>query len=374
MGQREGPLEVLEMTVMQEAGFWNDKRVLITGHTGFKGGWLSLWLTSLGAKVKGFALRPQTAPSFFDAADVGTAVESEFGDLRELPALVRVFERFEPELVFHMAAQALVLPSYADPVGTFATNVMGTVHVLEAARRSDSTRVVLNVTSDKCYENREWEWGYRENEPMGGADPYSSSKGCSELVTTAFRRSFYSSRTPRVGLASARAGNVIGGGDWAPHRLVPDCVRALSEGRAVAVRSPHSVRPWQHVLEPLRGYMLLAERLWNDPASFSQGWNFGPDASQAKPVRYVVDRVVERWGPDARWECLVSEDGPHEAHHLSLDCSLARSRLGWTPRLGLDSTLEWTVDWYRRFHGGESAKALAMEQIVRYQSLERRID
>jgi len=355
----------------QSAKFWQNKRVLITGHTGFKGSWLSLWLNSLGAKVAGYSLEPATEPSLFSLAKIGRNVETVYGDVRDLASVESIFKKFKPEIVIHMAAQALVRPSYRDPVDTYATNVMGTVHVLDVARKTDSIRAVVNVTSDKCYENREWPWGYRENEAMGGYDPYSSSKGCSELVTSAYRRSFFqdASGKMKAGLASGRAGNVIGGGDWAVDRLIPDCIRALTQGKPVPIRSPKSIRPWQHVLEPLAGYMLLAEKVWENPVEYSQGWNFGPEAMGAKTVDWIADRMVKIWGNGARWDNLSPVDAPHEAQHLKLDCSLANSKLDWHPRLSLEQTLEWVITWYRRCHEGEPAAELTLQQIREYERL-----
>jgi len=348
--------------------FWKGKRVFLTGHTGFKGSWLSLWLTRMGAEVMGYALAPPSDPNLFTLADLPSRMKSVTGDVRDLPLLSRRMSEFKPDIVIHMAAQALVRLSYREPVDTYATNVMGTVHVLEAARKTSSVRTVINVTSDKCYENREWAWGYRENEPMGGHDPYSNSKGCSELVTSAYRRSFFASAG--VGLASGRAGNVIGGGDWAEDRLIPDCMRALSAGKPVVIRNPRSIRPWQHVLEPLSGYLRLAERLWHEPHQFAEGWNFGPETSDARQVDWIADRIVQLWGDGARWELVPpSQPQPHEAHYLKLDCSMAHSQLGWQPSLRLDQTLQWVVDWYKRVSRGESALDVTLEQIGRYEGL-----
>ena len=298
--------------------FWKDKRVLITGHTGFKGGWLSIWMQRLGATVAGYALDPPTETSLFDAAQVAESMTSVIADVRDLDRLDGFVSEFRPQVIFHMAAQSLVRRSYADPVDTYGSNVMGTVHVLEAARRCGDVRAVVNVTSDKCYENREWPWGYRENEPMGGHDPYSSSKGCAELITSAYRRSYFSSepatgRSAPPALASARAGNVIGGGDWAEDRLVPDIMRAFLSGQAVVIRNPGSVRPWQHVLEPLRGYLTLAERLHNEGSDFAQAWNFGPSDNDARPVGWLVDRLCSLWGPSRtlgeRWRACAAPRG-----------------------------------------------------------------
>ena len=350
--------------------FWRDRRVLVTGHTGFKGAWLSLWLDRLGARVTGFALPPATSPSLFTLAAIDRRIDSQLGDVRDLSAVDAVMARSRAEVVFHLAAQALVRRSYVDPVGTYAANVMGTAHVLDAARRSAGLRAIVVVTSDKCYENREWCWPYREDEAMGGHDPYSSSKGCAELLTAAWRRSFFPSDGAQpVGLGSARAGNVIGGGDWAEDRLVPDCMRAFASGQPVVIRRPAAVRPWQHVLEPLSGYLALAERLSTDPRSFGEAWNFGPATDDARPVGWVVDRLSAFWGNGARWE-RDSGTHPHEAGLLQVDASKARTRLGWTPRLSLEESLRWTVDWYKRFEAGEDAGTLTLDQIERFENLE----
>jgi CDP-glucose 4,6-dehydratase len=348
--------------------FWKGKRVLVTGHSGFKGAWLSLWLHSLGAKVQGFSLAPQTNPNLYELAGLDKTISSTFGDIRDFAKLDSVMNEFQPEVIFHLAAQALVRASYTDPVGTYATNVMGTVHLLESARKCKSVRAIVNVTSDKCYENREWAWSYRENDPMGGYDPYSSSKGCAELVTSAYRRSFFGGDR-EVGLASARAGNVIGGGDWSEDRLIPDCIRALSAQKPISIRNPKSVRPWQHVLEPLRGYLILAEHLHASPAMFSEGWNFGPEASQAMPVEWIVGHITRLWGPDSNWEVVSQAEAPHEAQMLRLDSSLAQARLHWCPKLDLKDALGWIVEWHRRLENKESAQALVLSQIEEYCSL-----
>jgi CDP-glucose 4,6-dehydratase len=343
---------------------------MITGHTGFKGSWLSLWLQQRGAEVTGYATEPPTDPSLFRAARVHAEMRSVIGDVRDLSHLFATVVECRPDLVIHLAAQPLVRYGYANPVETFATNVMGTVNLLEAVRQAGGVRVVLVITSDKCYENREWPWGYREIEPMGGRDPYSSSKGCAELVTAAYRESFFPAQDYArhgVALASARAGNVIGGGDWATDRLIPDIVRSFSEGQTVLIRNPHAIRPWQHVLDPLSGYLSLMERLWEGPA-FSGGWNFGPDDGGARPVSAIVERMVQLWGQGARWEHDAGPH-PHEAHFLKLDCSLARSRLGWTPRLPFDTALEWTIAWYRAYWSGQDARILTQEQIAAYEAL-----
>jgi CDP-glucose 4,6-dehydratase len=347
--------------------FWRGKRVLITGHTGFKGSWLALWLQKHGARVTGYSLPAPTVPSLFEDARVADGMTSIHGDVRDLGALRRTIADAAPDIVFHMAAQALVLESYRAPVTTYATNVMGTVHLLEAVRTTPSIRVAINVTSDKCYENREWVWPYREDEPMGGADPYSNSKGCSELVTSAYRRSFFGTDGSRAVIASGRAGNVIGGGDWATDRLVPDLMRAFSEGRPARIRRPRAIRPWQHVLEPLSGYVHLAERLWEAGDSLAEGWNFGPNDAESRPVSWIVEQLAASWGEGARWETDAGPH-PHEAHYLRLDCSKARTLLGWSPRLSLETTLQWTAEWYRSRAGKGDVRALTLDQISRYEA------
>ncbi|HET7883079.1 MAG TPA: CDP-glucose 4,6-dehydratase [Acetobacteraceae bacterium] len=339
--------------------FWSDRRVLIIGNTGFKGSWLSLWLHRLGARVLGLSLPPPTTPSLFALANLSALLPTTLTDTRDPAAVCDAMRDLRPEFVFHLAAQPLVRESYRDPVATYATNVMGTVHVLEAVRSVSTVRSVVVVTSDKCYENREWPWAYRETEAMGGRDPYSSSKGCAELVTAAYRRSFLSG----IGMATVRAGNVIGGGDWAEDRLLPDCMRALADGRPIALRNPHAVRPWQHVLEPLCGYLMLAERLADDPAAFSGAWNFGPADQDAKPVAWIADRVVAQWGNGATWSVSCG-NAPHEANVLKVDASKACLSLGWEPRLKLEAAVAWTVDWYLRLAGGEPALGLTDQQLA----------
>jgi CDP-glucose 4,6-dehydratase len=340
--------------------FYAGRTVLVTGHTGFKGTWLAHWLSMLGARVVGLALAPETRPSLFEASGLENRITSVLADVRELTAVRDVIDGHRPEIVFHLAAQSLVRRSYRDPVGTYATNVLGTAHVLEACRHAPSVRAIVVVTSDKCYDNREWPWGYREIEPMGGADPYSSSKGCAELVTAAYRRSFYGEGA-RV--ASGRAGNVIGGGDWAEDRLVPDIVRGVAADRPIAIRNPRSVRPWQHVLEPLSGYLTLARRLCEDGGgAVAQGYNFGPDDAEALSVAEVAERLVARLG---RGRLAIAPDGgPHEAAHLRLDSSKARAELGWRPRLSLEETLAWTADWYRAHLGDPAAAAGLLDPQV----------
>jgi CDP-glucose 4,6-dehydratase len=346
-----------------EPDFWRDRRVLLTGHTGFKGAWLSLWLQTLGARVTGFSSGVPTRPSLYELAHVGKGMESIEGDVRNFGELAAAIAAARPEVVIHMAAQSLVRPSFSEPRTTYEVNVMGTVNLLDAVRRDAGVRVVVNVTSDKCYENREWEWAYREHEPMGGHDPYSSSKGCAELVTDAFRRSFFGAQdTARI--ASARAGNVIGGGDWAQDRLIPDLMRAVLDGRTARVRSPESIRPWQHVLNPLGGYLVLAQALWSSE-QLAGGWNFGPAEEDARPVRWIVQRMAASWPQQLLW---VEDAEPrlgrlHEARYLKLDSSRARALLGWQPRWGLGEGLDATVAWYRALRAGEDMSAVTVEQI-----------
>lgn len=367
MAIRQGSLE----GVVVNRKFWQGKRVFLTGHTGFKGSWMSLWLQSMGAQVVGYALPPPTKPSLFELADVGSGMVSITGDILDLAGLRAVLEDQRPAIVFHMAAQPLVRRSYSEPVETYATNVMGTVHLLEAVRNTSSVRAVVNITTDKCYENREWAWGYRENEPMGGYDPYSNSKGCAELVSAAYRSSFFnpgSHAQHGVALATVRAGNVIGGGDWAPDRLLPDILSAFEQGKPVRIRNPNAVRPWQHVLEPLRGYLALAERLHEQGPAYGEGWNFGPHDEDVRPVGWIVQRMAEMWGSEARWQ-IDSGEHPHEAAYLKLDISKARSRLGWRPALTLDDALKLIVDWARRRQGGADIRQLTLEQIDTYETL-----
>ena len=351
--------------------FWLDKRVFLTGHTGFKGSWLALWLQQLGAQVTGYALAAPTQPSLFDIASVGQSMHSVHGDVRDPPALLHAMQAAKPEIVIHMAAQSLVRLSYDTPVETYATNVMGTVHLLEAVRQTPGVRAVVNVTTDKCYENKEWAWGYRENEPMGGFDPYSNSKGCSELVSAAYRSSFFSPNhyaQHGVSLATARAGNVIGGGDWAKDRLIPDILAAFEGGRQVAIRNPHATRPWQHVLEPLRGYITLAERLFTDGPAFGEGWNFGPHSDDVRSVEWIVKQLAQHWGQGASWQMDAGEH-PHEATYLKLDISKAANQLPWHPAIRLDHALALIVDWAREKQRGADMRAFTQAQIASYQAL-----
>lgn len=351
-----------------DPAFWLDRRVLITGHTGFKGSWLALWLGRLGARPSGLALAPNTQPNLFDLA-VEDRITSRIADIRDLPAVQGIVAEIEPEIVFHLAAQALVRASYRDPVGTYAANVMGTVHLLEAVRNVPSVKAVVVVTSDKAYANREWPWAYRETEALGGHDPYSSSKACTELVTSAYRTSFFGGGNHSAKIATARAGNVFGGGDWSPDRLIPDIVRSFERGESVEIRSPRAIRPWQHVLEPLSGYLRLAECLAGaEGEQFGEAWNFGPAEEDCRAVSQVVERLMLTWGEGAAWH-LSANQHPHEAAFLKVDASKARGGLGWDRRLHLDEALAWTADWYRRQSAGASAHDLTVRQIEAYEAL-----
>jgi CDP-glucose 4,6-dehydratase len=353
-----------------ESQFWKNKKILISGHTGFKGSWLSLWLQNLEAEVLGYSLLPPTNPSLFEIANIAEGMTSITGDVCDLDHLKSIIARHEPEIVIHMAAQSLVRYSYANPVETYTTNVLGTVNILESVRQTNCVKVVIIVTSDKCYENKEWIWGYRENEPMGGFDPYSSSKGCAELATAAYRHAYFNNITePKHGVAVAtvRAGNVIGGGDWAKDRLIPDIVNAFLENRQLTIRHPNAVRPWQHVLEPLGGYLTLAEALWKNGVKFAEGWNFGPNENDTKPVSWIVEQLASLLGTKARWK-LDASSQPYEANYLKLDCSKAKSQLAWSPKLPLSTALEWVAQWYQSYQNHDNMRELTINQINRYQN------
>jgi CDP-glucose 4,6-dehydratase len=351
-----------------DLAFWRGKKVFVTGHTGFKGSWLCLWLQQLGAEVTGYALAPPTEPSLFEQAGVAQGMTSIIGDIRNDTAIARAMKNAQPEIVIHMAAQALVRYSYSHPVETYGSNVMGQVHVLEAVRQTPTVRAVVNITSDKCYENKGWLWGYRETEPMGGYDPYSSSKGCAELVSAAYRNSYFNPARyseHQVALATARAGNVIGGGDWATDRLIPDIMRAIFADKPVRIRNPHAIRPWQHVLEPLSGYLALAEGLYCEGVALAEGWNFGPREMDARPVEWIVERLTTLWGDGASWE-LDANPQPHEANYLKLDCAKAMSLLAWQPRWGLEQALNQIVAWHKGHLAGSDMRELTLAQIAEY--------
>lgn len=352
--------------------YWKGRKVFVTGHTGFKGSWLALWLEALGADVTGYALDPPTQPSLYEQAQVAGSLRSIFGDVRDFARLKAAIDECRPDVVIHMAAQSVVRRGYEDPVETYSSNVMGTVHVLEALRQLGRPCVAVNVTSDKCYMNREWVWGYRENEPMGGRDPYSNSKGCAELVTTAYRDSFFSPALIErhgVAVASARAGNAIGGGDWTSNQLIPDLMRAFLAHRPCLIRNPSAIRPWQFVLEPLRGYLMLAERLAEAPSAFASGWNFGPaDADGSKPVSWIADHLARAWGDGAAWSRDAASH-PEEAHLLRLDTSKARNCMAWQPVLCLGTALDWIVEWYRALQAGTDLRGLTRMQIERYEAI-----
>lgn len=350
------------------SSFWRGKKVFLTGHTGFKGGWLTLWLNRLGAKVSGFSLEPDSDLSLFNQACVHDALDKHYiGDIRDAGQLEQAMQHTEPEIVIHMAAQPLVRESYFDPVKTYATNVLGTVHLFEAVRKAPSVKAVLNITTDKCYENKEWIWGYRENESLGGYDPYSSSKACAELVSSAYLRSFF--QDSGVGLATARAGNVIGGGDWAKDRIIPDAIRSFLANQPLFVRNPDSIRPWQFVLEPLGGYLILCEQLIRQPSLYSDAWNFGPDPSDAQPVSYLVETMVTQWGwgGHARWTSDQAKGNLHEAQYLKLDCSKANTLLGWKPVWNLKRALKETTDWFKACADNQDMHSFTMKQIETYQ-------
>jgi CDP-glucose 4,6-dehydratase len=349
--------------------FWNNKKVFLTGHSGFKGSWLSLWLTSMGAKVFGYALVPDSTPNLFSVLDIENLIaKSYFADIRDLASLHNAMTESKPDVVIHMAAQPLVRYSYANPVETYAINVMGTVHVLECTRTINTVRATVVVTTDKCYENKEWELGYCENDPMGGYDPYSSSKGCAELVTSAYRQSYFSASDSINKVASARAGNVIGGGDWSKDRLIPDAIKAFEKGQPLLIRNPLAIRPWQHVLDPLSGYLILAQELYQNGTSFASAWNFGPAYEDSRPVQEVVDLLISQWATFATWQKEGSEQ-PHEAHLLKLDCSKARTYLGWTPKWSLEVAIKKIVEWQKAYQAKEKMQEFSLTQLNQYMEI-----
>ncbi len=354
--------------------FWKGKKVLITGHTGFKGSWLSLWLQKKGADLTGYSLSPPTEPNLFDILNLGSGMVSVLGNVCDIDHLKAVFKKTQPQIVIHMAAQSLVRYSYKNPVETFTTNVMGTVNILEAARSTESVKVALIITSDKCYKNREWVWGYRENDPMGGHDPYSSSKGCAELVTSAYRNSYFSqknSEKENIAVASARAGNVIGGGDWGDDRLIPDIIKAVMDNQSVKIRNPEAVRPWQHVLDPLNGYLCLIEKLYENGSKHSSGWNFGPDIKGAKSVFWITSQISRIWDDKVNWVKDFGENkNPHEANYLKLDCSKANSILGWKSKLDILQSLKMVVEWYKHYINHCDMREFTESQIDKFENME----
>lgn len=361
MGQRRSTME----SVVSVQEFWQNKRVFLTGHTGFKGSWLALWLHSLGAKVYGYALPPNTTPALFEAANIESLLSGHtLADIRDYSLISRAITEAQPDIVFHLAAQPLVRRSYVDPIETYSTNVMGTVNLLEAVRQSAHVKAVVNITTDKCYENKEWVWAYRENEPMGGHDPYSSSKGCAELITASYRNSFY--EKAGIGLASARAGNVIGGGDWSEDRLIPDFLRAIDAHETLKIRSPYATRPWQHVLEPLKGYLLLAQALYQEPQTYASAWNFGPHEQDAKEVAWIVNKLAT-YMPKTRWE-IDANPQPHEANLLKLDSSKARQYLKWQPAWDLEMALQKIAEWHLAWHAQQDMQAVCLAQIAAHQA------
>lgn len=354
---------------MLNKNFWQGRKVFLTGHTGFKGSWLSLWLHSMGAEVTGYALKPPTVPALYEICKTDELMSSVIADIRDRKVLENAILQAQPDIVIHMAAQPLVRESYINPAETYEINVMGTVNLFEAIRKCASVKAVVNVTTDKCYENKEWSWGYRENEPMGGYDPYSNSKSCSELITASYRKSFFNIKDydkHGVALASARAGNVIGGGDWAKDRLIPDCVRSLLNNEKIFIRSPKSIRPWQHVLEPLSGYLLLAQKLYQEGPSYAEGWNFGPEDNDAKPVDWIVNKLCEKWGDDATY-LIDKGPHPHEANYLKLDISKAKTQLNWQPKWNIETALDKIVEWTIAYKNHKNMCEITLKQIKEYQ-------
>ena len=365
MGCWKSTLEEMEI----DHQFWKGKKILVTGHTGFKGGWLSLWLQKLNANICGYSKSIPTNPSLFEIANVEKNMQSIMGDVVDFKKLLAVIEEFQPEIIIHMAAQSIVLKSYDDPLETYSTNVIGTLNLFEAVRRTNSTRVIINVTSDKCYESRDTDIPFKETDPIGGYDPYSSSKGCSEILTSSFRNSFFNPKNyenHKVALASARAGNVIGGGDWSEFRLIPDIVRGIQKKEVVNIRNQNSVRPWQFVLEPLNGYLMLAEKLWNEGPLYSQAWNFGPLVDERKPASYLISKFVNEF---KELQVNYEENEKYESKNLSLDSNKARNELGWQNKYDLENTVSLTIDWYRKFLDGRDMKEYSFQQIEKFTSL-----
>lgn len=356
------------MSELINSKFWNGRRVFLTGHTGFKGSWLSLWLSELGAELTGYSLSPPTSPSLFVEAKAEKKMfKSTIGDIKDLKGLTAAMQNAKPEIVIHMAAQSLVHESYSNPIETYNCNVMGTINVFESILKTDSIKAVINVTTDKCYENKEWQWGYRENDRLGGHDPYSASKACSELISSSYNNSFFKEK--KIALATARAGNVIGGGDWAKDRLIPDIIRGFIEHRTVLIRSPDSIRPWQHVLEPLSGYLALSERLISEPDKFSSSWNFGPNDNDAIPVSSLTEIMVNKWGRDSAWKC-DDKLFPHEAYYLKLDSSKSKALLNWLPSWNITNALDKTTEWYKAWNNNEDMEKFSISQIRGYQGYE----
>jgi CDP-glucose 4,6-dehydratase len=359
-----------KMVIMNQVfdGFFKNKKVLITGHTGFKGSWLCLLLNELGADVYGYALPPKTTPNLFSVAQINKIITSYVGDIRDFEKLQGVLHIVQPDIIIHMAAQALVLESYKNPRENFAINIMGTVNLLDAARTTKSVKAIINVTTDKCYENKEWHWGYRENEQLGGYDPYSNSKACSELVTASFRNSFFNLKEydkHGVAIATARAGNVIGGGDWANDRLIPDFIKAINKGESIIIRSPYAIRPWQHVLEPLAGYLILAKNLFENGVEFADAWNFGPEDTDAKNVQFIIEKICKLWGHGASSE-IDNKSQLHEAHYLKLDCSKAKAKLNWFPKWNIERALISIVEWNKAFINKDNMFDVTNQQIADY--------
>ena len=357
-------------TKITDQNFWKNKKVLITGHTGFKGSWLTLWLQNLGAQICGISLEPNTNPSLFNSLELSKNIEHNICDIRDLEKLNNIFAKFQPEIVFHLAAQPLVRYSYHNPIETYQTNVIGTINVLEAIKKTNSTLATIIVTSDKCYENIEQIWGYRENDKMGGHDPYSNSKGCAELVVSAYTKSYFIPNQNYGKIASVRAGNVIGGGDWAEDRLIPDLIKTLVENKNPIIRSPKAIRPWQHVLEPLAGYMLVAEYLWNLPKQTTLlNWNFGPEQESQRDVEFVASKVCELWGGNNKTEIQENKNNLHEANLLYLDCTKVKKDLNWQPKWDINDTLFNTVEWYKSFYDKSDIAELSLKFLAKYNNL-----